>query len=138
MSHALAIAELFRATFAADATFAAVTCLGDLDSDTIVRPSLVFKCDTTPQNISGSVNEFVLTIWAESTADGDTAVADHRALCALVRTALHGSGKAAMLAEVNESTAYEIHGLNAAADTAGLEANHFRTGIAATGTATAL
>lgn len=144
MSHALAIAELFRATFAADDTFSGVACLGDLESETVVRPSLTFKCDTTPQNGSGSVNEFTLTIWVETSADGATAAAivaaagGHRTLCGLVRTALHGSGKAAMLAEVNESAAYEVHGLNAAPDSAGIEGNHYRTGIVATGTATAL
>ena len=135
---ALELSEEFRAAFDADSAFDGVACLNDLDEDGITLPSLTFKVDDRPQNGNGTQLEYTLTITIDSTADGTTPRTAHAALVALVAAKLHGSGKSALLATMNESTACAYKGWNAADDATGIATSHFHSTIAATGTVVVL
>ena len=135
---ALELSEEFRAAFDADAAFNGVACFNDLDDETISLPSLTFKVEDRPQNVTGTQLEYTLTITIDSSADVPTPRAAHAALVALVLAKLHGSGKSALLSTMNASTAFSYKGWNAADDAAGLASNHFHTTIAATGTVAVL
>lgn len=131
---ALELSEAFRAAFEADAAFAGVACLNDLGDTTITLPCLVFRVDDKPLNSDGTALTFALSVWAETSADGTTPREAHAELVALVRTKLHGTGKAALLVELNAAEEFDWRGWNAADGAPGLQANHFRTSICATGT----
>lgn len=131
---ALELSEAFRAAFDADSAFAGVPCLNDIGTAEITLPCLIFKVDDKPLNGNGTALTYALAVWIESSADVATPREAHAALMSLVRTKLHGTGKAALLAALNTAAAFDWRGWSAADDAPGIEAHHFRTSICATGT----
>lgn len=136
MSHALAIAELFRASLAVTFPTTYVAC--DVDDDTKTFPAIVVKATDEPLNTAGTGFSFTVEIHVETSADGTGAKEAHYELVNDVRAAVHGTGKAALLAAVNADGAFDFRGWHAVAGAPGFDGNHFRSMVAFRGGGIAL
>lgn len=136
MSYALDIAELFRAALAVAFPSTYVAC--DLDDNTITRPALIAKATDEPLTTSGTGFHFTVEIHVESSADIAGAKEAHAELTRDVREALHGAGKATLLAAVNADGAFDFRGWHIVAGAPGIEGHHFRAVVSLRGCGIAL
>ncbi len=134
--HIQNIETLFRdALIALGAPLAGVLVVTDFSGAEKTLPCVTVKAVLTPLNANFSAFTFSLNALLESTADGTTPVAAHAALVATIATALHGTGKAALLTAINSVGTYAVKGWSAEKAEPSIEQSHFATPVAIGGTA---
>lgn len=119
---------------AALAAFTGLLVVEDKADSTFTMPACIVKCDTTPLNGDGSIFDFSVEVFVETSADGTAAREAHSALFAAVHGALIADS-AALLAAVNAQLACDFRGWSAKAPTPGISGNHFRSALAIAGSA---
>jgi hypothetical protein len=135
--NAFNLAEAFMARFAADEAFAGLKLMNDQEVGDIDRPGLIFAVTTSPMNASGSVLTFTLNVWVETEALKNSEPPSgqaHAAAVGAVKAKLIAAGKAALIAELNVSGAYDFRGWSALDGAPGMATEHFRDPVAVVGT----
>ena len=132
--HIQTLETLFRDALAA-LPLTGILVVTDFSSAEKTLPCVTVKAVLNPLASDFSAFTFQLTATVESTADGEGAVEAHAALVAAVTTALHTTGKAALLAAINGEEAFDIRGWSAEKADPAIDQSHFSTPVAINGTA---
>ncbi len=116
------------------AAFAGLLVVEDKADSTFTMPACIVKCETTPLNLDGSVFDFAVEVFVETSADITDAREAHSTLFAAVNGALIAD-PADLLSAVNAQTDCDFRGWSAKAPSPGISGAHFRSAMAVAGCA---